>query len=245
MIRVEVIVVNHGTAPLTLALVESIEGWARLHGVDIHVVDSGSPGDPGRELSGLRDRARLTFLQLNRGFGAAANHGARASGADWLLFANPDVTVTPESLDRLTEAAAHGRAVLGGVSTGGPRAHGRTGVEGPDGCVETEWVAGSLMLVPRRDFVEAGGFDEGYFMYLEDVDLCGRLARAGLPIRVVREAAYQHPGGASYGATGRDRLADWRASRRRYLSRHRGPAAAWIYALYTRADDFLRRLRGR
>lgn len=243
MIRVEVIVVNHGTAPLTLALVESIEGWARLRGATIHVLDSGSPGDPGRELAGLEGRARLTLLTQNRGFGAAANHGARASEADWLLFANPDVTLSPQTLDRLAEAAARGRAVLGGVSTGGPRAHGPTGEEGPDGCIETEWVAGSLMLVPRRDFVEAGGFDEGYFMYLEDVDLCRRLARAGLPIRVVRGAAYQHPGGASYGATGRDRKADWRASRRRYLSRHHGPAAAWLYALYARADDFLRRLR--
>ncbi len=51
MIRVEVIVVNHGTAPLTLALVESIEGWARLCGATIHVLDFGrllAVGSPKR-----------------------------------------------------------------------------------------------------------------------------------------------------------------------------------------------------
>jgi len=67
---------------------------------------------------------------------------------------------------------------------------------------EADWVSGAFFLVRRNVFDDVGGFDEGYFMYMEDVDLCWRLRQAGWVIfyepsaEVVHEqgrSASQHP----------------------------------------------------
>lgn len=52
------------------------------------------------------------------------------------------------------------------------------------GRVETrvDWVNGACMVLPRQAWEAVGGFDEGYFMYCEDVDLCLRLRLAGLAL---------------------------------------------------------------
>jgi GT2 family glycosyltransferase len=49
----------------------------------------------------------------------------------------------------------------------------------PDGVIETENVSGALLLLPRAAFERLRGFDEGYFLHCEDLDLCRR-ARCGL-----------------------------------------------------------------
>lgn len=68
------------------------------------------------------------------------------------------------------------------------------------GSTETtvvDWVSGSCMLVRRRVFEELGGFDESYFMYGEDVDLCWRAHRAGYEVAWVPSASVTHVGGIS------------------------------------------------
>jgi N-acetylglucosaminyl-diphospho-decaprenol L-rhamnosyltransferase len=63
-----------------------------------------------------------------------------------------------------------------------------------------DWVSGAFFVVRRNAFEAVGGFDERYFMYVEEVDLCWRLARAGWKVAYVKEAVVTHVGGVS-GAT--------------------------------------------
>ena len=60
-----------------------------------------------------------------------------------------------------------------------------------------EWVSGTAMLVRRTAFEEVGGFDEDYFMYVEDVDLCWRLRKAGWDVRYAPTAGVVHAIGGS------------------------------------------------
>lgn len=60
-----------------------------------------------------------------------------------------------------------------------------------------EWVSGAAMLVRRTAFEQIGGFDERFFLYCEDKDLCRRLRAAGYDIRYEPGATARHRGGES------------------------------------------------
>jgi N-acetylglucosaminyl-diphospho-decaprenol L-rhamnosyltransferase len=60
-----------------------------------------------------------------------------------------------------------------------------------------DWVSGACFVVRREAFEQVGGFDEAYFMYLEDVDLCWRLGQAGWQVRYAPAAEVTHLQGIS------------------------------------------------
>jgi N-acetylglucosaminyl-diphospho-decaprenol L-rhamnosyltransferase len=62
---------------------------------------------------------------------------------------------------------------------------------------EVDWISGACMAIRRVAFDSVGGFDEGYFMYVEDLDLCWRLRRAGWSVGYVDAARVTHVQGAS------------------------------------------------
>jgi len=65
------------------------------------------------------------------------------------------------------------------------------------GTRTVDWVSGACFVVRRTAFEDVGGFDESYFMYLEDVDLCRRLGRAGWTTLYVPRAEAVHLQGTS------------------------------------------------
>jgi N-acetylglucosaminyl-diphospho-decaprenol L-rhamnosyltransferase len=87
-----------------------------------------------------------------------------------------------------------------------------------------EWVSGACLLVRRTALELLDGWDEGFFLYSEDTDLCARLRARGLDVRFEPAAHAVHLEGASapHGAT----LPLLAAARIRYARKHRGPATA-------------------
>ena len=82
-----------------------------------------------------------------------------------------------------------------------------------------DWVSGSCMLVRRKVFEELGGFDEAYFMYGEDVDLCWRAHQAGYGVAYVPTASVTHVGGISTRRTPYRMLAAHHRSALRFATR--------------------------
>jgi N-acetylglucosaminyl-diphospho-decaprenol L-rhamnosyltransferase len=93
------------------------------------------------------------------------------------------------------------------------------------------WLSGACLLLRRQAFEAVGGFDERFFMYFEDTDLCERLAKAGWDVVYAPSATVVHHGGH---ATSRNLGAMSKAhheSAYRYLSgRYAGPAWAPVRA---------------
>jgi GT2 family glycosyltransferase len=67
----------------------------------------------------------------------------------------------------------------------------------PEQAAEVDWIPGAFVFVRAADFAALGGFDERFFMYYEEVDLCRRLRAAGRRILYWPELKATHIGGAS------------------------------------------------
>jgi len=85
---------------------------------------------------------------------------------------------------------------------------------------EVDWVMAAAMLVRRRAFDEVGGFDERYFLYWEDADLCRRLRDRGWTTRYVPRAVVSHPGGASAATDSAFATREFHRSAYRYFATH-------------------------
>ena len=67
----------------------------------------------------------------------------------------------------------------------------------PDGARRVDWSVGAALLMRRAALDDVGGFDERYFMYVEDLDWCWRAAAAGWEVRYEPAAVVRHVGNAS------------------------------------------------
>ncbi len=87
------------------------------------------------------------------------------------------------------------------------------------GMVPVDWVSGAIMLLPVQEVLAIGGFDEGFFMYTEEVDLQKRLRERGVPAYLDADRLVLHEGGGSSGGEGRRRR--WLVgARMRYARKH-------------------------
>lgn len=213
--RVACVIVNHGSATLTARAVASVRATAP--GVTVLLVDNSQP----TEAATLRATAAdcNVIAVPNRGFGAACNAGIDAVLAaqphlTHVLLLNPDAVLEPGCLDamlatwaRQPDAGAVGARVLSmdGRSVlfenGRIRRHSltRSHAQAPPGTgdIPTEFITGACMLL-GADLLRSGlRFDEGYFLYVEDMDLCCAIAARGRTLWVARGATVRHEDGGT------------------------------------------------
>jgi GT2 family glycosyltransferase len=95
-----------------------------------------------------------------------------------------------------------------------------------------DWVMGAAMLVRREPFDLVGGFDERYFLYWEDADLCRRLRDRSWTTRYVPRAIVKHPGAASASTDPSFAVRAFHQSAYRYYATHVVPSpwhpARWL-----------------
>lgn len=270
------VVVSHDSARVLHRCLESL-AEAAAGGLEVVVVDGGSKDGSPDLVRARFPFARVLELGGNRGFGAAVNRGASEVASDALLLLNPDAWMVGDALDRLT-TALDGDPRLGLVAPRLRYPDGRPQfVWAPDRGVAGEalqkarnrfearwwshrplerllrlfgpgWLTVACALVRRVAFDQVGGFDPGYFLYFEDVDLGLRLRRAGWGAAVVEGAAACHLGGGGRSLS-EGTMLHYRQSQVRYYRQHRpaweqrvllwrlrrryreGPVAEWLARL--------------
>ncbi len=177
------------------------------------VVDNGSTNDSVQRLSG-RDFVLLT-ADTNRGFGAGCNIGIRYAlerGASYVWLLNNDALADPDALRQLVKVAMEDPevGVVGSLVTqassnrtlcwGGGRVDLHTGRSHHiTGRGKLDFISGVSMLLSAKAISDVGGFDEGYFMYWEDVDLCFRCRQAGYTMAVAEDSRIIHKESLSVG----------------------------------------------
>jgi N-acetylglucosaminyl-diphospho-decaprenol L-rhamnosyltransferase len=150
------------------------------------------------------------------------------AGAIGLLVRNPDGSIQPSArkVPGLLEGLGH--AFLGPVLPSNRFTRSYTMADWDRASErDVEWISGSAMLLRREAFDEVGGFDEGYFMYVEDVDLCTRFRAAGWTVLFSPEVEVAHEIGVSSRQMPRRMAMEHSRSIYRYFDRHvaRGPVA--------------------
>ena len=212
-----IVVVTHNSAHELEACVNSVLSHRDGADTSITVCDSGSSDD----VEQVADRLPVRFLPgPNRGFAAACNRGLAASAqtdARYVLLLNPDVRIVGGSLSQLLDECdrrpSTGIIAVRLVDQHGDLIHNmgvpatpaeywkmaRTGWGNWDwetGHYDEErecaWAEGSFLLARRETIDALGGFDERFFLYSEDVDLCRRARAAGWEVRYIPVMTASH-----------------------------------------------------
>ncbi len=114
----------------------------------------------------------------------------------------------------------------------------------PDRSIQVDWIAGASMMLRREILVTVGGFDEGYFLYFEETDLCRRAARAGWSTHYVPESDVTHIGSVSTGMNSWERTPQfWLDSRLRYFVQNHGAAYAALATAAAAAGGSIWKIR--
>lgn len=279
---VAVVVVSHESASTLedcLLRLRAAHGVAEIRVVDNASLD-GTLGIIQRHAA-MDPRVRFIGNPDNPGFAVACNQGARDSTASWLAFVNPDLLVETDTLSRLRlHADALAGEVLLGVDLVDEAGHrdeaarrrdpdfkgmlaamlssplraSKLGVPAneAEGLQQVDAVSGALMLMPRVLFDRLGGFDEGYRLHAEDLDLCRRARMAGAVIAVANDIRVLHLRGVSSRA--RPVFVEWHKHRGlwRYFRKFEAPrrgvftcaavfALIWLRFLFV----FVRKSAGR
>ena len=251
-----VAIVNHSNRDDTLACLESLAGDAgRRASVRVVVLDNASDDGSVEAIRAAHPDVEVIAQEVRRGFGANQNAIIRATASRYVLALNNDTLVAHGALDTLVDYLDEHP----GVGAAGPRVAGAGGepqlsawtfptvwnaavhvVAGsrPPGSAPAEvgYLSGCALILRRSVLARVGDFDEDYFMYAEEKDLCRRIHKAGYAVHLVPSASVVHlEARSSAGASERRETEFWR-SQRLYLRKHHSPAGALAIEAQTAAQ---------
>ncbi|MGB3874163.1 MAG: glycosyltransferase family 2 protein [Stenotrophomonas sp.] len=230
---------------------ECLQRLRAAHGVtQIRVVDNASRDDSLAivQRHALAD-ARVRFIANpdNPGFASACNQGAHDCDAPWLVFVNPDLMVEADTLARLrdlgqplgdcllgveqvdeqgrADAAVRRRDPDFAAMLRNPAAGSRLALAADPAqpLQPVPALSGALLLMPRALFDRLGGWDVGYRLHAEDLDLCRRARAAGATVAIANDLKVLHVRGVSSRA--RPLFVEWHKHRGlwRYFDKFEAP----------------------
>lgn len=166
-------------------------------------------------------RDKLIKNRENVGFAKACNIGAKVAKGKYLLFLNSDTQLQDKTIEDMVSFIDLNEkiGIVGGMLLNADGSYQRTFARfytlpfvftmlvGGDKVEmlgnqlkkekKVDWVSGGFMLIRKTLFEELNGFDESFFMYLEDMELCYRMREIGYQTYIYPQAAALHVGQGS------------------------------------------------
>ncbi len=255
---IDVAIVNWNTADAAL---EAARAFLASTGVEpaVTIVDNDSAAEDRRALrEGLPDGVALDLADSNLGYGRAANRALAGGSGEMVCVSNADIRAEPSALAELVavaradpQAGMVGPALEGDDDVYHAELPGRVALLGqifagsflrrpvpspPPGVVrEAGQPSGACFLMRRATWEQVGGFDDGFFLWYEDIDLAKRLDEDGFRNLLVGSARVGHAAARSFNQLDRPTMQSIRKpSLRRYIEKHHrrlAPVAAPLFRI--------------
>ncbi len=224
--QVTIISVTYESAALIDSLATTLARFPH-----VIVIDNASSDQTAAGLQARLPQARVIRNARNSGFGPANNQAVAMVATPFALLLNPDCDISTAALQQLLESAQTypQAALIAPQGWYGPERiqpsyrqafyERRTAQDYriPDGVCSAKWLHGCCQLVRVAAFRDFGGFDERFFLYYEDDDICLRALKAGYDCLLDPRAEVLHHGGASSAPSWRT---DFRKHFHFFRSRH-------------------------
>ncbi len=238
--------------------------------LEVILVDNASTDGGLEDVAAAFPSVRILRNGGNPGFGAANNRAVRESTGEFLLFLNTDTILQPGAVPALLEAVC---AEAGTVAAGPLLFPGEGKVQVSFGnrvdfwgqllqkfvlnpfakrtlrrsprTREASWLSAACLLCRRSAFDAAGGFDERFFLYFEDIDLCVRMGASGGRLFFVPAARVFHKGGATTGTRPEAGRFEYRKSQMTFYRKHASPGSLRLLRAYLRGNLRCQKLFGR
>ena len=211
------IVINYRSRDYLRRCVESIFKYAKNFSFEVVIVNNDDA-----PLNGYSDLKNIRIIEhnLNFGFAQAANLGTKNAIGKILFFLNSDTEILDNNISEILGAlsdlsvgAAAPKLIL---PNGSPQPWGAgyeitildivknnfgfiksSSIWTQDETSEIDWASGAALAISKEVFEKCNGFDEKFFMYFEDVDLCKRIRKTGKKIMLLPHIKIMHLGGQS------------------------------------------------
>ncbi len=223
MPELSIIIVNYKSWSVLEKCIESISSQ-NISNNEIIIVDNNSDSSLVNEYKIKYNKCKWIINDKNLGFSKACNIGAKAAKYEHFVFLNPDTELGINCLIQLkSNIIKHSNSI---ISISQLDSYGnKTFPYGKFLSVKTfnglirfifrfinsenrlkdnkkpllrpDWVSGSFLSIDKKNFNKLGGWDEDYWMYYEDMDLCKRAKNIGMEIILINSISCTHHHGKS------------------------------------------------
>jgi GT2 family glycosyltransferase len=232
------IIVNHNSEKFLRDCIDSIQ--KNISGFSYEILIVHNDGRPHQEITD--EKIKHIHLGENCGFGHACNVGANKAVGEIFFFLNPDTKILTVDMAAVRRKLSGGEIAIAApilLTASGkiqPWSFGKKitpwkiignnlGLttdhcpEKPRNEIYVDWVSGAAFFITKKIFLEIGGFDEKFFMYWEDVDLCLRIRNSGKKMILLPQFEVMHIGGQSF-IENKKQKSYYYASQNHYLQKH-------------------------
>ena len=231
MKKYSIIIVSRNSSKVLPHCLNSIVRSSGGADYEVIIVDNASSDESADLFNALEGDVKVIRNQYNSGFARACNQGLHSARGEYLVFLNPDTLVTENWLEKMSAHFRKGKAgavgplsnYVAGMQKYGLFYNGKD-AETPDEInaalcsefrgksVETKFLIGFCLMVPRKVMEETGPFDPDLILGNEDLEYSRRLRSAGYQLHIALDTFVYHQGQESFsGETGAEQWVNFSA----------------------------------
>jgi len=196
--EISIIIVNYNTKNFLEKCLKTI--IANVFGInfEIIVIDNNSNDKSDEMIKKNFPQVKLIKNKKNVGFGKACNQGAKIAQGEILFFLNPDTIINEDIfIPIINKFKKNPKIAIISPSLVLPNGSEQPWAYGKNQKGEIIWVSGAALAIRKEIFKKISGFDENFFAYFEDKDLCLRVKKLGYKIVILPNIKVIHFGGKS------------------------------------------------